>query len=116
MFSSTCRFVFFFPLALASRVSSRVSLLRRFSGGGGGSGAALGGHCGSLLFLRLGVGAGCGRFGGCLPVVLEWFLLLRHGGPCAAAGLLSSFSSTTASGGGFPCLHRCGNGRCSFNV
>jgi hypothetical protein len=41
-------------------VSSRVSLLRRFSGGGGGSGAALRGHCGSLLFLRLGVGAGAG--------------------------------------------------------
>jgi hypothetical protein len=102
MYNSTCRLVVFFSLASASRVSSRVSLLWRFSGGDDGSGAALGGRCGSLLFLHLGVGAGCGRFGGCLPMVLGWFLLLRHGGPCAA-GLLSSFS-TAALGGGFPCL------------
>jgi hypothetical protein len=113
MYNSTCRFVSFFSLSSTSRVSSRVSLLQHFFGGGGGSGAAFGGRCGSLLFLRLGVSA---RFGGCLPVVLGWFLLLRHGGPHAAAGLLSSFSSMAASGGGFPCLHRCGSGRCSFNV
>jgi hypothetical protein len=87
MYNSTCRFVSFFSLSSTSRVSSRVSLLQHFfGGGGGGSGAAFGGRCGSLLFLRLGVSAGCGRFGGCLPAVLGWFLLLHHGGPHAATG------------------------------
>jgi hypothetical protein len=111
MYNSTCRLVVFFSLASASR----VSLLWRFSGGDDGSSAALGGRCGSLLFLHLSVGAGCGRFGGCLPMVLGWFLLLRHGGPCAAARLLSSFS-TAALGGGFPCLLRYDSDRCPFNV
>jgi hypothetical protein len=113
-----CRFrsiSFFFP-ATSSRVFSRVGFLWRVSGGV--SGAVVGGHCRSLLSLRVGEEvsfiAGCVRFVFPFACVVERDLLLCTAAvsmeaAVAASELLYSLSMMAALDSGFPCQRRSGS-------